>query len=102
MRHILPGITTIEQHLMHLLISPEDYRPESCPYCCKKALHHHGCYPRQSDREHGSRDSQNPVPIPRFLLSFLQTNMFNIARMHCAEAMVSMAHPAACSMHDFE
>jgi len=96
MPQILPGITTIEQHLTHLSISPNDYRPDSCPHCCKSGLHCHGCYPRQSDREHGSRDSLNPVRIPRFPLSTLWQNMFYTTRMHCPEAMVFMAYPTGC------
>jgi len=71
MRPILPGITTIEQHQTQLSSNPDDYRPDRCPHCCKSGLHCHGCYPRQSDREHGSRDSLNPVRIPRFPVSTL-------------------------------
>ncbi len=102
MRPILPGITTIEQHLAQLSSNPESYRPENCPHCYKSGLHCHGCYTRQSDREHGGRKSLNPVSIPRFLLSFLQTNLFNASRMPCAKTMVSMAYPAGGSAHGAE
>ena len=102
MPHILPEINTLEQHSAHLSSKPDDYRPDCCPHCGKGGLWSHGCYTRQSDREHGSADSLNPVRIPRFLLSFLPQNMFNITRMHFPETMVSMAYPAACSIHGFE
>jgi len=97
MSHILPGINTIDQHRTHLSSNPEDYRPECCPYCGKSGLHGHGCYGRQSDREHGSRDSLNPVRIPRFQVSFLQKYMLDIARMSCPWTMVSVAYPTGCS-----
>jgi len=97
MRPILSGIHNLKQHDEHLSSTPEDYRPDCCPHCCKSGLHCHGCYPRQSDREHSSRDSLNPVRIPRFPLSFLPQNMLYIARMHCAEALVFMAYPTGGS-----
>ena len=97
MRPILQGITNLKQHKAKVLLDPDAYRPDNCPYCSKEKLWHYSRYYRQSDREHGSRDSLNPVPILRFLLSFLQDNMFNITRMPCAETMVSMAYPASCT-----
>ncbi len=100
MRPILPGIQDLNQHVSHLSTNPEDYRPNCCPHCCKSGLHCHGFYTRQSDREHGSRDSLNPVLIPRFLLSTLWQNMFYVTRMPCIETMVSMAYPAGCSDYD--
>jgi hypothetical protein len=102
MAHILPGITTVEQHRTHYLSKPEDYRPDCCPHCGKAGIWRHGRYTRQADREHGSRDSLNPVSIPRFLLSFLPQNMFNITRMHCAGTLVSMAYSTGCSGNDLE
>jgi len=97
MRPILPGIQNLKQHLARLSSNPESYRPDRCPHCCKSGLHCHGCYTRQSDREHGSRNSLNPVRIPRFPLSFLPQNMLYIARMHCAGEMLSMAYPTGGS-----
>ncbi len=99
MRPILQGINNLEQHKATVLSNPDAYRPARCPYCSKAGLQHYGRYFRQSDREHGSRDSLNPVPILRFLLSFLQEIMFYIARMPCTETMVSMAYSASCADH---
>ncbi len=104
MAFILRGINSLEQHLVRLSTNPDDYRPGHCPYCGKSGLQHHGCYTRQADREHGSHDSLNPVPIPRFhlFLQALPQNMFNAAPMYCAETMVSMAHTANCFDNGFE
>ncbi len=109
---ILRGIDSIAQHNIHVFTSPDekvngaareaplgDYRPSCCPYCGKEKPWHFGHYNRQSDREHGGRNSLNPVRILRFLLSFLQTNLFNAARMPCSEAVVSMAYPTGSSGH---
>jgi len=98
---ILHGIQTLTQHLIRIETSPDDYRPDCCPSCGKSGLWHHGRYHRQSDREHGSSDSLNPLPILRFLLSILQAHLLNAARMHCAEAMVSMAYPTGGAIHGF-
>ncbi len=97
MAFILQGIHSLEQHLQHILDNPNDYRPNQCPHCGKIKLWHHGFYGRQADREHGGRDSLNLVPVPRFPLSFLQTKLFNVARMPCAETLVSVAYPTDCS-----
>ena len=64
MSHILPGITTLEQHLAHLSSAPDDYRPDCCPHCDQGCLWRHGSYVRQSDREHDSRNSLNPACSP--------------------------------------
>ncbi len=114
MRPILPGIDSIEQHNIHVFNHPDekvngaareaplgDYRPDCCPYCRKEKLWHFGHYDRQADREHGGHNSLNPVRILRFRLSLLQTNMFDLARMHCAEAMVSLVYSTGCSGEDF-
>jgi len=79
MRPTLQGITTLKQHNAKVLSDPDAYRPDNCPYCSKEKLWRNGRYFRQADREHGSRDSLNPVPILRFLLSFLRYNMLYIA-----------------------
>jgi hypothetical protein len=97
MRPILQGITNLKQHKAKVLSDPDAYRPDRCPYCSKEGLWHYGRYFRQSDREQVSRDSLNPVPILRFLLSFLPHIMFYITRMPCTETMVSMAYSASCS-----
>jgi len=94
MRPILPGIQDLKQHLAQLSSNPESYRPDRCPHCSKSGLHCHGCYTRQSDREHGGCDSLNPVPILRFPLSFLPSNLFNTTRVPCTEALVSMGYSA--------
>jgi transposase-like protein len=60
---ILPGITTLEQHVTQLQIHPESYRPERCPHCGRSGLWCHGGYGRKADRGSGEL---NPVFIPRF------------------------------------
>jgi len=97
MRPILQGINNLEQHKATVLSNPDAYRPAGCPYCSKEKLWKNGCYFRQADHEHGSRDSLNPVPILRFLLSFLQEIMFYITRMPCTETIISMAYSASCT-----
>tara|TARA_B110000908_G_C10145255_1_gene398727 strand:- start:326 stop:907 length:582 start_codon:yes stop_codon:yes gene_type:complete len=64
---ILAGIHTLEQHLSHLNLNPEAYRPERCPSCGRAGLWIHGYYPRMSDRVNPSSLSLNHVPIPRFM-----------------------------------
>ena len=32
---ILPGIHSLVQHLQHLQLQPEAYRPSRCPHCGK-------------------------------------------------------------------
>jgi len=51
MRHIVPGIATLAQHLKQIKEAPETYRPERCPHCGKAGVWGHGTYTRKSDRE---------------------------------------------------
>jgi len=102
MANILRGIDSLAQHLIHIIISPDDYRLDLCPSCGKSGLWYHGRYYRQADREHGGRDSLNPIPVPRFPLSFLQSNLFNTTRMPCVEALVSMGYSAGSFIYGVE
>jgi transposase-like protein len=63
---IIPAIFSLVEHLKTLQTNPEVYRPAQCPHCGKAGSWCHGCYFRQSDRDKPSRESLNPVPIPRF------------------------------------
>ena len=62
---ILPGISSLVQHLMTLRKNPESYRPERCP-CGHSRVWCHGCYTRKLDRKDLGEPCLNPVPIPRF------------------------------------
>jgi len=62
---ILPGISSLAQHLMTLRRDPESYRPEKCP-CGHARVWCHGCYTRKPDRKDFCEPCLNPVPIPRF------------------------------------
>ena len=66
MPRIVPGITTLEQHIELLHTNPERYRPPCCPTCGLRDLCPHGSYERKADRGGGGGDSLNPVAIPRF------------------------------------
>jgi transposase-like protein len=66
---IVPGITSLAQHLQRLATDPEAYRPEDCPHCGKARLWWHGHYTRQADRYGHGEANLNPVAIPRFLCS---------------------------------
>ena len=75
MGRIVPGIRSLKQHKQtfdkdseqYSPSSCEQYRPPCCPHCGRRGLWGHGSYPRQADREHSSRESLNPVFIPRFI-----------------------------------
>ena len=66
MNRILASITTLEQHLEALRLSPDVYRPEACPHCGVSGLWGHGCYYRKGDRSTGGA-TREPVPVPRYL-----------------------------------
>jgi hypothetical protein len=66
MRIIVPGITSLAQHLQRLHTEPEAYRPAHCPHCGQGGLWCHGYYPRQADRQGRGEANLNPVPMPRF------------------------------------
>lgn len=65
MKNILPGISTLDQHVKLVTTIPEDYRPATCPYCGKAGLHLHGGYLRKADRD-GSLPKDAIILIPRF------------------------------------
>ncbi len=64
---ILANILSLSQHLKTLNETPEVYCPDTCVYCQGTNINHHGVYYRRSDRLNPSKDSLNPIPIPRFL-----------------------------------
>jgi transposase-like protein len=64
---ILPGIHSLVQHLQHLQVEPETYRPARCPHCGKARVWCHGVYTRKADRDGTAHGSLNPIPIARFL-----------------------------------
>lgn len=66
MNRILASITTLDQHLEALRLSPDVYRPEACPHCGVSGLWGHGCYYRKGDRSTGGA-TREPVPVPRYL-----------------------------------
>lgn len=66
MAAILAGITSLVQHLHHLKTQPEDYRPKRCPHCGVGGLWSHGYYTRKANRKGLSRDTEEPILIPRF------------------------------------
>jgi len=65
MRNILPGISTLDQHVKLSSSTTEDYRPATCPHCGKAGLHLHGGYSRKVDRD-GSLSKDTMILIPRF------------------------------------
>lgn len=67
--NILAGIVSLVQHVRHLTIQPEDYRPDCCPHCGLKGLWNHGCYTRQSNRRGLEQATEEPIRIPRFRCS---------------------------------
>jgi len=66
MPRILPGIASLKQHLEHLDLDPEAYRPDVCPHCGKAGVWFHGQYRRKADWVGTDGGYQDPVPIPRF------------------------------------
>jgi len=66
MPRILPGITSLMQHLERLDLEPEAYRPCCCPHCHKAGVWCHGHYRRKADWVGTNGEYQDPVPIPRF------------------------------------
>lgn len=66
MSRILPGISSLEQHLQHLEMHSEAYRPDRCPHCGKAGVWLHGHYHRKADREGNDGQYLDPIPIPRF------------------------------------
>jgi hypothetical protein len=53
MYRIVPGIASLEQHLLTLITDPERYRPARCPHCGQGRPWSHGCYERKADRGTG-------------------------------------------------
>jgi hypothetical protein len=66
---ILPDIMTLVQHLSHLRIQSEDYRPKCCPFCGKAGLWCHGHYHRKANRRSIEVETDEPILIPRFFCS---------------------------------
>jgi transposase-like protein len=64
MRHIVPEIAQLQQHLISL--KEERYRYERCPRCGIAGLWRHGCYHRKVVRHNTTDKVTNPIPIPRF------------------------------------
>ncbi len=65
---ILPNFASLLQYIFATGTNntPEDNRPERCPYCGVSGLWCHGPYERKSDREHSLNESLNPVLIQRY------------------------------------
>jgi len=63
---IVAGIRTLVQHVQHLQIQPEDYRPETCVWCGLKGLWVHGCYVRKANGRGLARDTDKAILIPRY------------------------------------
>ena len=66
MARMLPGIETLEQHQEQFRNDPDAYRPECCPHCGKRGLHHHGHYERNAPRGEGMAVSLDALFILRF------------------------------------
>jgi hypothetical protein len=69
MRRIVVGITSLEQHEQALELTPEIYRPASCPHCGIKILWSHGHYSRKADLCNRGEANHNPVAILRYRCS---------------------------------
>lgn len=67
MNRILASVTTLEQHFDEIANGGDVYRPANCPHCQVGGLWRHGCYYRKADRNAGSSESLNPVPVARYL-----------------------------------
>ena len=69
MNRIVSSVTTLEQHIEAVSLTPNLYRPPCCPHCGIKIVWHHGSYSRKADRPPAGDGSLNPVPILRFCCS---------------------------------
>jgi hypothetical protein len=45
---VLAGIESLRQHLDHLQMQSDDFRPACCPHCGQQGLWHHGSYGRHN------------------------------------------------------
>lgn len=63
---ILTGIHTLAQHVFHLQIQPEDYRPNCCPDCGLSGLWFHGSYTRKANRRGLEHETDEVILIPRY------------------------------------
>ena len=88
MYRIVASIISLQQHLDSLANNPIIYRPRVCPHCSFGQLWCHGCYERKADRQASASDSLNPIPIPRYLLPGLSSDLFPFAGMHCSPSLV--------------
>ena len=70
MRHIVPDILLLQQHLLALKVEAEKerYRYKYCPFCGAPGLWCHGHYDRKAVRNDTEEvaGTKNPIPIPRF------------------------------------
>lgn len=80
MKHILPAIDSLDQHLFHLDQQPDAYRPEQCPHCGKKEMWRHGCYHRKVDRIGSDGEYCDPLPIPRYYCACCQRTCSRLPR----------------------
>ena len=70
MYRIVPGITTLAQHIKMLFSRPEVYHPPQCPTCGLAGLWKHGFYTRNADRNVILKEEcLPPILIPRYLCS---------------------------------
>ena len=63
---ILPNFLSLLQYTYAINNTPDNNRPERCPYCGVAGLWCHGPYERKADREHSLDESLNPILIQRY------------------------------------
>lgn len=66
MQRIVSSITSLTEHFVALVQTPDVYLPPACPHCKVAGLWGHGHYERQADRGRDPGPSLNPVPICRY------------------------------------
>ena len=69
MHRIVAGIKSLEQHNEAIRLTPEVYRPPSCPHCGITIVWCHGHYERKADLCNRGEANLNPVAIPRYCCS---------------------------------
>ena len=67
MIRIIPGITSLSQHIEMLMVNTTLYRPPQCSQCACPTCWCHGVYHRKTSRDKRFDDADNPIPIPRFI-----------------------------------
>jgi len=63
---IVAGIQTLVQHVHHLQVQPESYRPKRCVWCGLEGLWAHGCYVRKANGRGLARETDSDILIPRY------------------------------------